>query len=933
MTGIPIQSATAAPTRLRRYNAPQVRLDTWNALQTHTHWLHERTRRGADGEEARARTAADLDVLAVFERYWAFPGDDRVEELQRLFRDREYDDLAHRTAHIVRLLVGDAYRERGGGPLSDGADARHESDHARDDTRSANGAARPYFEVLFVDDIDETERRELCERLREARRPDDEFTYDIVVAPSFQDAVIAILFNRTIQSCVFRYNYDYPTANTHEAFRRYLDLLAMHEPRECYGVERSIELARIVKRLRPEIDLFLVTDAPLDEMAGAIGRDFRRVFFRLEQHLELHLSILKGIRSRYETPFFDALRRFSRKPTGVFHALPIARGKSMMNSFWARDLAEFYGSSIFLAETSATSGGLDSLLQPTGPIKRAQAAAARAFGARKSFFVTNGTSTANKIVVQALVTPGDIVMLSHDCHKSHHYAIMLAGAFPIYVDAYPLTEYSIYGGVSLRDMKERMLELKRAGKLDRLKLVLLTNCTFDGITYNPERIMRELLAIKPDLVFMWDEAWFAFATFSPTLRHRTAMSAASRLQETFESDEYRARYDEWKSAFDRMDPEDDRTWLDNELMADPDEVRIRVYATHSTHKTLTAMRQGSMIHVRDEDFEQKAADAFHEAFMTHTSTSPNYQIIASLDVGRRQMELEGYELVHRSIGLAMVLRERICEHPLVRKYFSVLRPADMIPEAHRPSGLSSYYDAERGWQRMEDAWQHDEFALEPTRVTVQVGRTGIDGDTLRHMLMDEHDIQINKTSRNTLLFMTNIGTTRGDVAYLVEVLARMAQQIDDRLEGESAVGRRLHDEEVERLTKRQPPLPNFSRFHPAFRPDPDGPTPEGDLRKAYFMAYQEKYCEHLELAGGVTAALDAGREVVSASFVTPYPPGFPVLVPGQVISREILAYLNAIDVKEIHGYKPAHGLRIFTAGALEIAAGVVPELSPSAGGS
>ena len=100
---------------------------------------------------------------------------------------------------------------------------------------------------------------------------------------------------------------------------------------------------------------------------------------------------------------------------------------------------------------------------------------------------------------------------------------------------------------------------------------------------------------------------------------------------------------------------------------------MRVYATQSTHKTLTSLRQGSMIHVFDQDFEQKAHEAFHEAYMTHTSTSPNYQILASLDVGRRQVELEGYELVRNSVGLAMMLREQITEHPLLRKYFQVLQ--------------------------------------------------------------------------------------------------------------------------------------------------------------------------------------------------------------------------------------------------------------------
>ena len=108
-------------------------------------------------------------------------------------------------------------------------------------------------------------------------------------------------------------------------------------------------------------------------------------------------------------------------------------------------MGEFYGANLFLAESSATTGGLDSLLEPTGNIKVAQDKAARALGGDRSFFVTNGTSTSNKIVHQAVLKPGDIVLIDRDCHKSHHYGLVLAGAQPLYIDAFPLTQFSMYG--------------------------------------------------------------------------------------------------------------------------------------------------------------------------------------------------------------------------------------------------------------------------------------------------------------------------------------------------------------------------------------------------------------------------------------------------------------------------------------------------------
>jgi arginine decarboxylase len=318
-----------------------------------------------------------------------------------------------------------------------------------------------------------------------------------------------------------------------------------------------------------------------------------------------------------------------------------------------------------------------------------------------------------------------------------------------------------------------------------------------------------------------------------------------------------------------------------------------------------------MIHVYDQDFERSAARTFDEAFMTHTSTSPNYQILASLDVGRRQVELEGYELVKESVQLAMTLRERIIEHPVLRRYFQVLSVKDLIPEPYRPSGLEAYYSTSEGFQRMEKAWDVDEFTLDPTRVTVYVGRTGTDGDTLRKLLHDRHDIQINKTSRNTLLFMLNIGTTRGSVAYLLEVLTRIAREIDDDYEEQSPLDAELDRRRVEALTETQPPMPDFSAFHPRFGAAGDAPTPEGDLRSAFFLGYEEENCEYVPIGADMTAALGSGRPLVSAAFVTPYPPGFPVLVPGQLVSRDIVDYLRALDVKEIHGYEPGHGLRVF----------------------
>jgi len=178
--------------------------------------------------------------------------------------------------------------------------------------------------------------------------------------------------------------------------------------------------------------------------------------------------------------------------------------------------------------------------------------------------------------------------------------------------------------------------------------------------------MEECLAIKPDLIFLWDEAWFAFAGFHPTYRRRTGMGAAARLRDRFRDPEFRQRYLQFKERFGNPDDGDER-WLDTRLVPDPDCARIRVYVTHSTHKTLTALRQGSMIHIWDPVLDPPGATSIEEAtearsrldqaFSTHTSTSAHYGILASLDVGRRQMELEGCDLIGHSIDIARKFNE------------------------------------------------------------------------------------------------------------------------------------------------------------------------------------------------------------------------------------------------------------------------------------
>ena len=183
-------------------------------------------------------------------------------------------------------------------------------------------------------------------------------------------------------------------------------------------------------------------------------------------------------------------------------------------------------------------------------------------------------------------------------------------------------------------------------------MVDLTNCTFDGHIYNTRRVMEECLAIKPDLIFLWDEAWFGFARFSPFLRPRTAMGAANDIEAWMHDPESVAGATRSSSAELGDNPSDEAA-AEHPADSRSAAVRLRVYQTNSTHKSMSALRQGSMLLGQGRRLPHASRQQFKEAVFTHASTSPNQQLIASLDVARRQMELEGYGLVANAIEIAL----------------------------------------------------------------------------------------------------------------------------------------------------------------------------------------------------------------------------------------------------------------------------------------
>ncbi len=858
-----------------------------------------------------------LTQLKKTEHYYAYPGQEVMLRLYDYLTQKDFYAFELLARNVLHSLETREYRKQEFIPfytnltnLDKPQISRLSPVFARDRQVKKQ---KVYFEVLIVHP--EPQEYELYYRntLAGFKSPHDSYIYDFVMVNNYEDALIAVLSNPAIQVCIYlsgiKSCVDRNSRDNPELVDNFISIL----DRAFYGVSNSraqeqvstetreteFVLKETLQLLRPELDHFFITESPLSE---PYYNEFERVFTGFNLFADLHQHIITAVEQRCCTPFFDALRNYASKPKGAFHALPISQGQSITNSLWINDVMDFYGENIFAAETSSTLGGMDSLMDPKGSISQAQNRAARAFKSQYTYFVTNGTTTANKIVMQANLQPDDVVLISSDCHKSIPYSVFLSGANAVFLETYPLNQYDLYGCVTLERIKEVLMDLKQQNQLHRVRQITLTNSTFDGIIYNVKRFMLDILAIKPDIIFHWDEAWFSFGAFNPLYLNRTAMGVANELDALRSDPAYAQFYRQW---LETAEPDNPDYVLNNPLYPDPEELKIRVYATQSTHKTLTAFRQTSMLHIFDHDLDR---DNFHEAYRTHTTTSPNYQLIASLDFARRQMVLEGFERVKKTIELACYLRRTIKEHELLCRYFKVLEDEDLIPVEYQSSSESeleqSHSHSSYHYIQLLTNFHRALFNVDPTRVTLDISATGIDGPNFRQMLMTQYDVQVNKTSRNTILLIINIGASMDNITYLLEALIQIASKLSQASEQAQTMDKpaiinlpqtRLYHKRfisVASLRKN-----NFQAIN---------------IRSAYYAGLKGENVDFVTLSNELMSDVINDKKLISASFVTPYPPGFPIIVPGQIINYDLLLYLQTIQIKEIHGYHPEKGLKIFT---------------------
>ena len=493
------------------------------------------------------------------------------------------------------------------------------------------------------------------------------------------------------------------------------------------------------------------------------------------------------INSKLRAPFWEALVEYAKRSKDSWHTPGHASGYSFKNSAYIKDFYDFFGQNTFYSDLSVSVPMLDSLLHPTGVIKEAQELAARTFSSRYTFFCTNGTSTANKILLQTLVKPEEAVILDRNCHKSVHYGVIISGAEPIYLLPSINHKYGILGPVPKQRILETMDKSLAAGK--KVKVIIITNCTYDGLIYDIADIVKE--AHKRGIKVIVDEAWFGYARFHPEF-YPCAMAAGAD------------------------------------------------YATQSTHKTMSAFSQASMIHVNDPDFE-KIEDFFMENFNMHTSTSPQYNMIASLDIARKQMALEGYSLLSRSLAMSEDVKKRI-KH---LKKFRVLGLDELISE------------------ELKD----DNIRLDKTKITIDISQSGLSAHEVEHILLNKYNIQIEKTTFNTLTILITIGCTQSKINRLYLALENIEKTAGNQTEN--------------------PEAKLFENIHLS-------------ISEMKYIPRRAFYCE------GENVLLRKAIGKVSAGMIVPYPPGIPLVVPGQIFTEPIVETLEALkDLGvEIHGFTP-----------------------------
>ena len=561
-------------------------------------------------------------------------------------------------------------------------------------------------------------------------------------------------------------------------------------------------------------------------------------------------------------PFFKALTDYARRGAYSWHAPGHSGGTAFLKSPVGTMFHEFFGENMLRADVCNAVEELGQLLDHTGPVADAERNAARIFSADHMYFVTNGTSTSNKIVWSAMVSPGDIVVVDRNCHKSVLHALILTGAIPIFLTP-TRNQIGIIGPIPRREFDPASIRAKIEAnpfvrdKTATPRLLTLTQSTYDGIVYNVEAIKASLDGYVDTLHF--DEAWQPHAAFHDFYHQMHAIGPGrSRCATSL------------------------------------------VVATQSTHKLLAGLSQASQILVQDSDRTLLDEQVFNEAFLMHTSTSPQYAIIASCDVAAAMMERPGgTALVEESLTEALEFRRamiRIGEEMPGTWWFSVWGPDTPARQGlgdrrdwdlHQADSWHGFSDVEPGFTM-----------LDPIKATILTpgldvagtfGETGIPAAVLTRYLA-EHGIVVEKTGLYSFFILFTIGITKGRWNTLISQLQRFKDAYDANLPVQQVVPRfaaAYPGYDGTGLRDLCQGIHDFYRAHDLARLTTDMYTSELVPQMLPADAWAQLTRGHVD-----RVPVDELKDRTTAVLLTPYPPGIPLLIPGERFNEAIVSYLR-----------------------------------------
>lgn len=582
-------------------------------------------------------------------------------------------------------------------------------------------------------------------------------------------------------------------------------------------------------------------------------------------------------------PLFKSLVKYADDSAYSWHTPGHAGGVAFLKSPVGRAFHQFYGENTFRTDLSISVPEVGSLLDHSGPVGEAEKNTARIFGADHNFFVTNGTSTANKIVWHGMVGRDDVVVVDRNCHKSIMHVILMTGALPVYFVP-SRNGYGIIGPIGLDQFTPKAIAEKIAanpltrGRGKRGRLAVVTNSTYDGICYNADSIKEKIGSAVDALHF--DEAWFGYAPFHEF---------------------YKGHHGIGPGAAPSKHP--------------------LVFATTSTHKLLAAFSQGSYVNVKNSPTQKLDFQRFNEAFMMHSSTSPHYPMMASLDVASAMMDgPAGRVLVQETIEEARAFRRAM------RGLGKALKAGDWWFSPWQPEAAPLHGPPNpKDWDLVPGAKWHGfgglsprHALLDPIKVTVLCPglaageKAGIPAAVVSKFLW-ERGLTVEKTGLYSFLILFSMGVTKGKWSTMVTELLEFKRLYDGNVPLEASLPSAASAYPGKGLRDLCQDLHETFRAHKTARANQAMYTvlPEPALRPAdAYHALVHGGTEHVPLEKAM------GR--VSAVMIVPYPPGIPVVMPGERFTpatRSILQYLEwAQDFDDrFPGFEnDIHGVRIVT---------------------